>query len=158
MALKIASILFSILLLRAQDIDSVLSMMRDSFPDWNAHSELTDEQLYDKARELMVRLGEAEDEGQQQPMNEAVAHYYRSVDAHLYRIVAQQLSSIKHDERAPLIREQREWLRDRTSAVDSAYQEYLGGTLAPYAGGKVGVRLTVKRIYELTNGKVKYDE
>lgn len=134
----------------AVQLDSVvLGSMQQSFKCWQPDYHYTQSELLEIITRAKLALDSAEEAGQQQPMNYAVAVYFRALDSYLYLLVAEQLSSVSEYDRGPIIQQQRAWLRHREAVSDSVYYENFGGTLAPYLSGKEAVRVTLERIADL---------
>lgn len=123
--------------------------MQQAFQCWQPEYHHTQSELRERIAQAKQVLDSAEDVGQQQPMNDAVAVYSRALDSYLYLLVADQLSSVSEFDRGPIIQQQRAWLRHREAVSDSVYYEHYGGTLAPYLSGKEAVRVTLERISDL---------
>jgi uncharacterized protein YecT (DUF1311 family) len=88
-------------------------------------------------------------EQQQQPMNYTSLNLGFLLDAKLYILFDQYLSSLPPDKRASAIDRQRRWLAQRASATTKAYAEYVGGTLASFAANESFIEITKARIVEL---------
>lgn len=135
---------------RAFQLDSVvLGAMQQAFQCWQPEYHRTRAELRELITQTKQVLDSAEEIGQQQPVNYAVAEYFRALDSYLYLLVADQLSSVSEYDRGPIIQQQRAWLRHREAVSDSVYYEYYGGTLAPYLSGKEAVRVTLERIADI---------
>jgi len=86
---------------------------------------------------------------QQQEMNETIANISFLYDAKLALVFQEWISGLTEKEREKQISKQKQWLSERRKQIESAYQEYAGGSLAPFNAGQKSVEVTKKRILEI---------
>ena len=86
---------------------------------------------------------------QQQPMNFTIGNISFLYDAKLFIIFYHYIEKLSVQQRDKAIAEQNAWLKQRKVITKQAYDEYAGGTLAPYTGAEAKIKETKARIKQI---------
>ena len=107
--------------------------------------ELAEVEMNAKALEMQLSSGKLP----QQQMNQTSYQLYMLWDEELNAIWKKLKETLDEDTMSNLLKEQRQWIKDKEQAIKDAGAECEGGSLQPLMENDKGAELTKKRVYEL---------